>query len=140
MMHDMRDLQCLNAGITPGCYTSPRCPPSSSCRRLPLHSSLLRRRRHCWHSRPPHPFRRLCHRSSSDCGDLVIGVVENQLVVEIVPMDLFVDDCDSFLFISSVLVSRYYHGVLTLNPMYLMFCLYSFFLSTPLSPLFGCVS
>ena len=20
MMHDMRDLQCLNAGITPGCY------------------------------------------------------------------------------------------------------------------------
>ena len=70
----------------------------------------------------------------------MIGVVENQLVVEIVPMDLFIDDCDSFLFISSVLVSRYYHGVLTLNPMHLMFCLYSFFLSTPLSPLFGCVS
>ena len=22
MMHDMRDLQCLNAGITPGCYNS----------------------------------------------------------------------------------------------------------------------
>ena len=70
----------------------------------------------------------------------MIGVVENQLVVEIVPVDLFVDDCDSFLFISSVLVSMYYHGVLTLNLMYLMFCLDSFFLSTPLSPLFGCVS
>ena len=70
----------------------------------------------------------------------MIGVVENQLVVEIVPVDLFVDDYDSFLFISSVLVSRYYHGVLTLNPMYLLFCLFSFFLSTPLSPLFGCVS
>ena len=27
----------------------------------------------------------------------------------------------------------------TLTPMYLLFCLYSFFLSTPLSPLFGCV-
>ena len=70
----------------------------------------------------------------------MIGVVENPLVVEIVTVDLFVVDCDSFLFISSVLVSRYYHGVLTLNPMYLMFYLYSFFLSTPLSPLFGCVS
>ena len=23
MMHDMRDLQCLNAGITPGCYSPP---------------------------------------------------------------------------------------------------------------------
>ena len=70
----------------------------------------------------------------------MIGVVENPLVVEIVPMDLFFIDYDSFLFISSILDSRYYHGVLTLNPMYLMFCLYSFFFSTPLSPLYGCVS
>ena len=23
MMHDMPDLQCLNAGITPGCYNHP---------------------------------------------------------------------------------------------------------------------
>ena len=23
MMHDMHDLQCLNAGITPGCYNRP---------------------------------------------------------------------------------------------------------------------
>ena len=22
MMHDMRDLQCLNVGITPGCYSA----------------------------------------------------------------------------------------------------------------------
>jgi len=76
---------------------------------------------------------------SSDWGVLVVGVEEIPLVEEIVPVDLFVDDCDSFLFISSVLVSRYYHGVLTLNPMYLLFCLYTFFLSTPLSPLFVCV-
>ena len=24
MMHDMYDLQCLNVGITPGCYTRPQ--------------------------------------------------------------------------------------------------------------------
>ena len=39
------------------------------------------------------------------------GVVENPFVVVIVPVDLFVVDCDSFLFISSVLDSRYYRGV-----------------------------
>ena len=72
---------------------------------------------------------------SLDWGVLVVGVEEIPLVEEIVPVDLFVDDCDLVLYISSVLVSRYYHGVLTLNPMYLMFCLYSFFLSTPLSSL-----
>ena len=27
MMHDMHDLQCLNAGITPGCYMLPLLPP-----------------------------------------------------------------------------------------------------------------
>jgi len=53
---------------------------------------------------------------SLDRGGLAIGVEEIPLVEEIVPVDLFVDDCDSFLFISSILVSRYYHGVLTLNP------------------------
>jgi len=26
MMHAMHDLQCLNVGITPGCYTSPEAP------------------------------------------------------------------------------------------------------------------
>ena len=26
MMHDMYDLQCLNAGITPGCYRHPASP------------------------------------------------------------------------------------------------------------------
>jgi len=26
MMHDMRDWQCLNAGITPGCYNCLRLP------------------------------------------------------------------------------------------------------------------
>ena len=77
---------------------------------------------------------------SSDWGVLVVGVEEIPLLEEIVPVDLFVDDYDLVLYISSVLVSRYYLGVLTLNPMYLLFCLYSFFLSTPLSPLFGCVS
>ena len=69
----------------------------------------------------------------------MIGVVENQLVVEIVPVDLFIVDCDSFLFISSVLVLRYYHGVLTLNPMYLLFCLYSFFLYSSISLVWMCV-
>ena len=29
MMHDMRDLQCLNAGITPGCYKVEVLPISS---------------------------------------------------------------------------------------------------------------
>ena len=76
---------------------------------------------------------------SSDWGVLVVGVEEIPLVEEFVLVDLFVDNCDLVLFISSVLVSRYYHGVLTLNPMYLLFCLYTFFLSTRLSPLFGCV-
>ena len=76
---------------------------------------------------------------SSVCGVRVIGVEVIPLVEEIVPVDLFVVDCDLVLYISSVLISRYYHGVLTLNPMYLLFCLYTFFLSTPLSPLFVCV-
>ena len=68
----------------------------------------------------------------------MIGVVENPLVVEFVPVDLFVVDYVSFFSIS-FLDSRYYHGVLTLTSMYLVFCFHSSSLSTPLSPLFGCV-
>ena len=41
-------------------------------------------------------------------------------MVEIVPVDLFVDDCVSFFSIP-FLDSRYYHGALTLTSMYLVF-------------------
>ena len=61
------------------------------------------------------PFHRPCSRFSLDCGGLVVGVEEISLVEEIVPVPLFVDDYDLVLYISSVLVSRYYLGVLTLN-------------------------
>ena len=71
-------------------------------------------------------------------GGSSLGVVEIPFVVEIVPVDLFVVDCVSFFSIS-FLDSRYYHGVLTLTSMYLVFCFHSSSLSTPLSPLFGCV-
>ena len=72
-------------------------------------------------------------------GGSSLGVVEILFVVEIVPMDLFVVTYVSFFSIS-FLDSRYYHGVLTLTSMYLVFCFHSSSLSTPLSPLFGCVS
>ena len=55
-----------------------------------------------------------------DHGALAIGVEENPLVVEIVPVDLFVDDYVSFFSIP-FLDSRYYHGALTLTSMYLVF-------------------
>ena len=42
------------------------------------------------------------------------------MVVEIVPVDLFIDDCVSFFFIPFV-DSRYYFGALTLTSMYLVF-------------------
>ena len=32
MMHDMRDLQCLNVGITPGCYSVPAFRPFACAR------------------------------------------------------------------------------------------------------------
>ena len=31
-MHDMYDLQCLNAGITPGCYRFRLCQSEKSCK------------------------------------------------------------------------------------------------------------
>jgi len=65
-------------------------------------------------------FNRPSLQFSSDRGGLAIGVEENPLVVEIVPVDLFVVDCVSFFFFS-FLDSRYYHGVLTLTSMYLVF-------------------
>ena len=34
MMHDMRDLQCLNVGITPGCYTHAEARVHGGVRRL----------------------------------------------------------------------------------------------------------
>ena len=64
-------------------------------------------------------------------------MLEIPLVEVIALVDLFVVDCDSFLFISSFLDSRYYHGTLTLIQCTLCFdSILSLSLSTPLSSLF----
>ena len=71
------------------------------------------------------------------CG-LEVGVEKIPLVEVFALVDWFLA-CDFVLLRLLRSRSKVLPWRRTLTPMYLLFCLYSFFLSTPLSPLFGCV-